>query len=235
MALGALSALNINSIIPENLQKAKILVLDSGGAAKGSGIEVLFNPAQYEIADSGKYTEQKNSWRDNPILNYAGGNTSTLDMDLFFDTGPVLTSSILTSSKATDVSKKVQEFTNLVYIDPDMHAPPKVKFVWGSLSFLGVVTAVKSTYTKFTEAGMPIQARIHISLRSAPEAKDKRKSPFQSPDRTKCRVVREDYTIWDIARNEYGDISKWKLIARANGITNPLDIPPGTMLKVPAL
>lgn len=234
MALGALDALNFNSMIPEKLHKAKIQVLNSRGAVKDS-IEVLFNPAQYEIVDSANYTPQRNSWRDNPLLSYAGGISATLNMDLFFDTGPVLTSSVITGSKATDVSKKVRKFADLVYINGKEHAPPRVKFVWGSLSFLGVITQVKSSYTKFTESGMPIQARVHISFCSAPEENAKRKSPFESPDRTKCRVVREDYSIWDIARNEYGDVSKWKIIARANGISNPLDIPPGTMLKVPAL
>lgn len=229
-----LGALSMNSILPEKLKKAKIEVLGSRGN-KEKEIEVLFNPSQYMLTDSAEYSEQINSWRDSPLLSYSGGKASTLSMELFFDTGPVLTTSIITSQKATDVSKKVKQFIDLVYIKGDLHEPPQVKFVWGSLSFKGVITEIKSTYTKFTESGMPIQAKIKVTFKAATDKNQKRKSPFESPDRTKCRMVRADFTIWDIAQKEYGDVSKWKVIAKANGIANPLDIPPGTVLKVPAL
>ena len=220
-AASAFGALSISSVMPDKLKKANI--------------EVLFNPAQYKLSDSAMYSEQEATWKDSPLLNYKGGRASTLSMELFFDTGPVLTTSVVTSTKASDVAKKVRKFTELVYIQGSQHAPPKVKFVWGSLSFLGVVTKIDSTYTKFTEDGMPIQAKVSVSFKAVPGKNQKRKSPFESPDRTKCRTVREDFSIWDIAQNEYGDMSKWKVIARANNISNPLNIPPGTVLKVPAL
>ena len=234
MALGALSALNLGSILPEKLKKAKIEVLDKNFNVTDE-IEVLFNPAQYVITDSAKYREKGNTQTDSPVVSYHGGRSADLSMDLFFDTGPTLTTTIITSAKATDVSEKVKKFTKLVYIEGKHHAPPKVKFVWGSLSFLGVVTKIQSTYTKFTEAGKPIQARVHVDFKSTPDKNHKRKEPFESPDRTKCRIVREDWSIWDIAYSEYGDPSKWKVIAEANGISNPLSITPGTMLKIPAL
>lgn len=220
--------------MPEKLKKAKIEVLGSNGK-KTEEVEVLFNPSQYVLTDAANYLEKESPSKDSPFLNYRGGKPSTLSMDLFFDTSPVLSTSLTASKKAEDVSKRVKQFTDLVYIKGNQHAPPKVKFVWGSLSFYGVVVKVDSTYTKFTEDGMPIQARLKVSFKSVPDKNQKRKSPFESPDRTKCRTVREDYTIWDIAQNEYGDVSKWKIIANANQISNPLDIPPGTVLKIPAL
>ena len=231
---GALSALSINSLLPEKLKKAKVQVLGSSGR-KEKEIEVLFNPSQYVLTDSAAYAEQSSTWKDSPFLNYKGGRASTLNMELFFDTSSVLTTTVITSEKATDVSKKVREFTELVYIKGDQHAPPRVKFIWGSLSFYGVVLHLRSTYTKFTEAGMPVQAKVQVSFKAVADENDKRKSPFESPDRTKCRTIREDLSIWDIARNEYGDVTKWKVIAQANQIANPLNIPPGTVLRVPAL
>lgn len=234
MASSMLSALNINSILPEKLKKAKIEVLGSNGK-KLDEIEVLFNPSQYMLTDAADYAEQEAPGKDSPLLNYKGGKSSSLSMELFFDTSAVLTPSLFASAKARDVSKEVKKFTELVYIRGSLHAPPKVKFVWGSLSFYGVVVKIDSTYTKFTEEGMPVQAKLKVEFKSVPNKNQKRKSPFESPDRTKCRTVREDFSIWDIAQNEYGDVSKWKVIARANGISNPLDIPPGTVLEIPAL
>lgn len=234
MAFGALSALNMNSVLPEKLKKAKIEVLGSNGR-KTEEVEVLFNPSQYELTDAAEYEDSEATRKDCPTMNYKRGLPSTLSMELFFDTSAVLTTSVFTSAKAKDVSKEVKKFTELVYVKGNLHAPPQVKFVWGSLSFLGVVTKINSTYTKFTEEGMPVQAKLKVQFLQIPRVGQEKKSPFESPDRTKHRTVREDFTIWDIANNEYGDASKWKIIAKANEIANPLNIPPGTVLKVPAL
>lgn len=233
--MNELSALNLDSQLPE-IKKAKIEVLDSNGKSIGEDIEVLFNPNQYTLIESIKYKSTPSKTSDTPILEYAGGNNPKLSMELFLDTGSVLTASGEGSTEATDVSTKVKEFEELIYINGEIHSPPIVKFVWGSLSFQGVVTELKSTFIKFTESGMPIRAKLSISLMAYYGPKGgNRKSPFESPDRTKCRMVREDYSIWDMAKSEYGDISKWKVIARANNISNPLEIPPGTIVKIPAL
>lgn len=235
MASSAIGALNMNSVLLEKLKKAKIEVLGENDR-KTDEVEVLFNPSQYMLTDSADYKEQgPTSWKDSPILTYNGGRASTLSMELFFDTGAVLTTSLFTSKKARDVSKEVKKFTELVYIQGSLHAPPKVRFVWGSLSFYGVVTKIDSTYTMFTEEGMPVQAKVKVEFKSMPNKNQKRRSPFESPDRTKHRTVREDFTIWDMAKNEYGDVSKWKIIAEANKIADPLDILPGTVLQIPAL
>ena len=60
-------------------------------------------------------------------------------------------------------------------------------------------------------------------------------SPLLSPDRTKARTMTEDNNIWNIAEKEYGDVREWRRIAEANNIMNPLDIPVGTVLKVPSI
>lgn len=219
-----------------DIKKAKIEILDLNGNKIDEDIEVLFNPAQYTLTESSSYSTKINSTSHEPTVMFKGGKASTLSMELFFDTGPVLTASGKDNKSATDVSRKVRQFEELVYINGEIHSPPIVKFVWGSLSFKGVVTQMKSTFTKFTENGMPIQAKVSLDLMSYHKKGDsKRKSPFESPDRTKCRMIREDYSIWDMAKSEYGDMSKWKVIARANNISNPLEIPPGTIVKVPAL
>lgn len=219
-----------------DIKKAKIEILDLDGNKIDEDIEVLFNPSQYTRSDSPRYSRNKSMGSKSSKRMYQGGNASTLDMELFFDTGPVLHASGKGNKAATDVSKKVEKFQELVRIKGEMHAPPIVKFIWGSLSFQGVVTQLRSTFTKFTESGMPIQAKLSLSLRAYNEQEsEKRKSPLESPDRTKCRTIREDYSIWDMAKSEYGDMSKWKVIAKANNIANPLEVLPGTVVKIPAL
>lgn len=233
--LDRFAQLQFNSGLPD-IKKAKIEILDLNGNKIDEDIEVLFNPAQYTLSDSPQYSRKKRKKSKASASMYTGGNDSTLDMELFFDTGPVINASGKNNKTATDVSDKVKKFQQLVRIKGEMHSPPIVKFIWGSLSFKGTVTQLKSTFTKFTESGMPIQAKLSLSLKAYREQEnEKRKSPFESPDRTKCRTIREDYSIWDMAQNEYGDMAKWKVIARANDISNPLDILPGTIVKIPAL
>ena len=234
-AIDRLTMLQFDSGLPD-IKKAKIEILDLDGNKIDEDIEVLFNPAQYTLNDTTRYSESEGVGARASAPMYEGRNASTLSMELFFDTGPVMNASGKNNKAATDVSEKVKKFQELVNIKGEMHSPPIVKFIWGSLSFKGIVTQLSSTFTKFTESGMPIQAKLSLSLTSySDQENEKRKSPFESPDRTKCRTVREDYSIWDMAKSEYGDMSKWKVIARANNIPNPLEVIPGTIVKIPAL
>lgn len=234
-ALDEWKQLNLDSQVPE-IKKAKIEILDSEGNTAGKDIVVLFNPAEYTLTESSSYSSNSGPSSDAPTVMYSGGKAAALSMELFFDTSAVPAASGKSSTEATDVTDKIKEFEELVYIKGELHSPPIIRFIWGSLSFKGVVTELKSTFTKFTESGMPIQAKVSISMMSYSEQKEeKQKSPPESPDRTKCRTVREDYSIWDMAKSEYRDMSKWKVIARANNISNPLEVPPGTIVRIPAL
>ena len=233
--LDRFAMLQFDSGLPD-IKKAKIEILDLEGNKIDEDIEVLFNPSQYTLSDSPRYSRSRGVGSKSSASMYKGGDASTLDMELFFDTGPVINASGKNNKTATDVSAKVKKFHELVNIKGEMHSPPIVKFIWGSLSFKGIVTQLKSTFTKFTESGMPIQAKLSLSLKAYSEQNnEKRKSPFESPDSTKCRTIREDYSIWDMAKSEYGDMAKWKVIARANNISNPLEVLPGTVVKIPAL
>lgn len=65
-----------------------------------------------------------------------------------------------------------------------------------------------------------------------------KKSEGQQPDSTgesdlKTRVVEEGDTLWDIAAEEYGDPTKWPVIADANDIDNPRNLEVGTTLVIP--
>ncbi|MBI2911508.1 MAG: LysM peptidoglycan-binding domain-containing protein, partial [Chloroflexi bacterium] len=51
----------------------------------------------------------------------------------------------------------------------------------------------------------------------------------------KMRVVREGDTIDWIAHDEYGDPARWRHIAEANNLSNPMDLPAGQVLAIPPL
>ena len=203
-------------------------------------VEVLFNPSEYQLTDGASYSEKKIPGLDGPILQYISGDATELSLNLFLDTYvPPAASSLIsfgTPKESTDVSNITKQIADATSIDGSMHRPPKVTFRWGSLNFEGVVTKMNHTYTMFTESGMPVRAKVSLTFKSLISPQDtKRKSPFESPDRTKYRTLRQGTGLWDIANMEYGDPDMWKVIARENGILNPLDVRPGQVVKLPAL
>lgn len=231
------------------LTKAKLIIEKEIGS---DTIDVLFNPTEYRLSDGATYSEKKVPGLDGPILQYINGETTELSVSLFLNTyvaqgGFSLTSTVTSavtsmiglggdSSGSSDVSAITKKIADTTSIDGSLHRPPKVTFQWGSLNFTGVITKVDHTYTMFTESGMPVRAKVNLTFKSVISPGDsKRKSPFESPDRTKYRIVKEGIQLWDLAAAEYGDPGMWKVIAEANGLMNPLDIKPGQIIKLPAI
>lgn len=198
-------------------------------------LEVMFNPESYNLSFSAAYSEKKVAGLDGPISQYVAGESQTLDMTLYFNTYkmPTLTSP---HESGTDVTKLTRKLAALVFIKGSLHRPPKVTFRWGGLNFTGVITSVKQTYTMFLSDGMPVRAKVDLTFKSLLDVKtSKMVSPFESPDRTKVRTLRDGDSLWNFAWEEYGDAEQWRVIAAANGIMNPLDIETGQRIKLPAL
>ncbi len=200
-----------------------------------------FNPDELSISTQGHFSTQERTGNDKPIIQYLGGTSSTVNLNLFFDTsasyevGENMDKPV--RKEADDVTKYTNVLMDLVSIEGKLHRPPKVTFKWGSLSLTGYVNDVKVNYTMFEMGGKPVRAQVGLTL-MAPnviELDSKEASPPESPDRTKCIVMTEDSSLWSIANQEYGDSAYWREIAKANGIMNPLNVPVGTYLKVPAL
>lgn len=221
------------------LTKAKLEIEKEVGK---SVIDVLFNPSEYQLTDGANYSEKKVPGLDGPIIQYVSGEATELSLSLFLDTYvPKKPKSLFSfgsgnSDSSTDVSDITKKIADATSIDGSLHRPPKVTFKWGSLKFEGVVTKFNHTYTMFTESGMPVRAKVSLTFKSLISPNDiRKKSPFESPDRTKYRTIRQGVGLWDIANMEYGDPDMWKVIARANGIMNPLDVKPGQVVKLPAI
>lgn len=198
----------------------------------GKKLHVQFNPEQFKITRSAEYSSSQQ--KEQPYVEFSGIVLPQLEISFFFDTSGITELSGVGSTIESDVTVLTNEFSNLVNVKANLHRPEIVKFVWGSICFPGVVKQVSVTYTMFNKGGMPVRAMVSASLMGVPEAVTS-KIPLESPDRTKSRVVSDQTSIWGMAGAEYADISKWREIARANGIMDPFDIPAGTVLKVPAL
>ena len=210
------------------MEKAKLVLTGEGAPTT---IPVLFNPEQYNISRSVNYAQVFVPGLDNPILQFISGKQTTLNLTLFFDTQ----NDYIPSGTQQDVRKLTVPIMRALQIDGKIHSPPTAAFNWGSFSFKGVITDAKQSFTMFLPNGKPVRSKMDITFVYAGDPSDKKSSPFESPDRTKVRVLEQDGALWRLAYTEYGDASLWRFIADANKIYNPLRCKAGQMLKIPPL
>lgn len=189
-------------------------------------IPVMFNPPEYQLQVTNQFAEVGIPGLGSSLLQFVKGSAQTLTMELFFDT--------------TDDGVDVRVFTalilNLTSLNSETHAPPRLLFVWGSLVFPCVLESVTQKFDYFNALGMPLRARLSVTLKGNDTLQDLLGGiQLLSADRTKQWLFKEGDTLQKIAAQEYGDSRQWRPIATANNIDNPLTIPTGRSLKIPAL
>jgi len=231
------------------LLKAQIQRYNADGTPDGAPFKVQFNPTEYTLTKGAQIAEIPIPGLDQPILQFVRGQTETMSLDLFFDTtedgmGP----------GATPVTKRTDQFYQLIKINKDTHAPPILRFTWGQEGFAGanftgvwstqarsdgfqcVVESVKQRFTLFSSEGIPLRAVLTVSLREYYSLKEQvDRIRFSSPDHTHSHVVQRGDTLARIAADKYNDPTQWRAIASNNGIADPLELKPGTVLEAPPI
>jgi nucleoid-associated protein YgaU len=97
-----------------------------------------------------------------------------------------------------------------------------------------VAQRLSITYNLFDVAGRPARATARLTLRQhTPAARQILEQKKGSPDRENVATVRDGDTLPAIAFREYRDAGKWRAIALANHLADPLDLAPGQALRVP--
>lgn len=198
-------------------------------------IPVMFNPPEYTIAKGAQFAEIAIPGIDAPVIQFIRGQTRTLSLELFFD-GTRLGSS---ATRAGDVRLLLEPVAQLGRIQPNTHAPPRIRFIWGvGLSFRGVVDNVQQKFTLFSPAGVPVRATATLSVKEYKTLEEQLKElNLQSADHTKRRVVKRGDNLSRIAFEEYGDATKWRYIAERNTevLPDPRRLVPGVTLEIPAI
>jgi hypothetical protein len=217
------------------LLKAVIQVIE--GSKAGLILPVMFNPAEYVIERANSYKSTPVPGLGSPLIQFINGDAATLSMDLFVDdfTDGVLTpdSGILAGPPMPAVVR-IEAITALLNIDRQLHAPPPVRFLWGSLRFDAVLEKVGRKVTMFHSTGIPARATLSVTFREYRRLADQLDDPRrESSDKTKRRPITGAETVWSIADREYGDVRGWRLIADASGVDDPRDLRPGDWVKVP--
>ena len=200
----------------------------------GKEIPVQFNPSEYQISNGVQYSEKTAPGFDGAISQFVSGSNATLTLTLYFDT--YVPPSLQQPESGTDVTKLTKRIVSLTHIDGTLHRPPRIVFAWGSIHFPGMITDVKESYTMFLSDGMPVRAKLDVTIKEFFDISiEKRKSPFESPDRTKYRRVKQGEQLWNYAYEEYGNPNEWRRIAKENRLKHPMEIRSGQLLRIPAV
>jgi len=229
------------------IAKALLQRLDRSSAVIDQ-IPVEFNPTELTFNKSAQHAEISIPGLDAPILQFVRGQSETLALELFFDT-----TDQGMGNGAVPVTTLTDQFYKLIKIDRSTHAPPVCRFVWAGRGFPGagmtgshstqnrehfqcVVESVRQRFTLFSPEGVPLRATLSVSLKEfRPLHEQLDQIRFESPDHTHVHVVQRGDTLTAIAARLYDDPAPWRAIAVHNGIDDPLELEPGTILEAPPL
>jgi nucleoid-associated protein YgaU len=201
----------------------------------GEKIECMFNPAELTISKSNSWQGGEAKGKNAPELRFQSGQSATLTLSLTFD-------STKDGNPVTDYTTKLLNLMkvnqNLAGADPSRNKarPPWVEFHWGGTkSFKSIVERVNIRFTYFASSGKPLRCKADLSLK---QWKDEDELPLQNPTSSTPTLhtvhhLRPGETLDRVAAAHYGDATRWRQIAEANGILDPLQLPKGAQLAIP--
>lgn len=199
----------------------------------------LFNPSEYTFTKTNQWETKPLTGKNLPSPHFKGGDIMSMKFQLFFDTY------VGEESAMKDVREYTNKLLKLMAINPntkkvDPHAkkgrPPIVTFHWGNYwSFKGVIKSCSLKFTLFTAQGKPVRATADIELQQAEEeGMQPKQNPTSGGEQVRASyLVQPGDTLDLIAYREYGDATKWRPLALANGLENPRALRAGQRLLVP--
>jgi hypothetical protein len=201
------------------------------GAALDS-IPFQFNPKELSIQKSAKWERKPaRPSRTAGPPEFTGADPCKLTVEVFFDA---------TAKDSGGVVAAVEKLfacciPTLKTVGTKKALPPLVIFHWGqTTSFPGFITQVGAKYTLFSSDGTPIRATCSVSMEEMPPATQKQNPTSGSIAAHRAHVVIAGDSLASLAYDEYGDATMWRALAIFNGIDDPLRVPDGTSVLLPA-
>jgi hypothetical protein len=217
------------------IERAKIYELDTSGTKIDPAIDVCFNPKEYQF-DKALSWESSKAHEDAPTPEFKTPSAMTLTVTLQFDT---YEERISVRDKYVRKLEKLCLMKGSAKDDKDVknHAPPRVMFCWGKMTFRGVIQSLGQKYTMFLADGTPVRAEVALKIQQVET------DPTQVDSSTTTITAKQNkqYTVKDgdrldlIASDQLQDASRWTEIADLNSIDNPFDLSAwvGQSLQIP--
>ncbi len=221
----------------EKLTITPIIIKSKGQEQRLPPIAVLFNPESYTISKTVNWTKTTSNQFNAPLSSFGGGDSRQLSLKLLFDVSLPI-SQQGRSRVLADVRQESNKIVALTRIERDEQHPRVCEVAWGNapvgsdFPFLGVITSLTQEFTQFSRSGKPIRATLNVTFTEYlnPEL-DKRKT---DPELT-TQVIRGGVKLDSMAADVYHDPKRWRVIAEANGIDDPRQLPVGRRLVIPDL
>ncbi|MFJ9712657.1 LysM peptidoglycan-binding domain-containing protein [Streptomyces sp. NPDC101234] len=198
-------------------------------------VEFQFNPSQLELSRSASWYAQRAVGFDRGAQQeFSGADPASLSVEVFLDASA--------SPASPQVRKKVEQLLSCCEVDPqslptNRPSPPWVRFSWGGFStvqFTAYVESVSAAYSLFSPTGEPLRATCRLSLKEIPTpVKGQNPTSGALSARRVHQVVVGD-TLPGLAWREYGNATRWRVIAEANDIDDPMRLRPGSELLLPS-
>jgi hypothetical protein len=211
--------------IPQGFQRAKLEIAGSGE------IECAFNPQSYSVSKTNVWNFKPSTGVDLPSGEFGGGLPQRTAISLLLDVsllGP--------DGSVKDAADKLFKMMEAGGGGGGGGAPPKVTFRWGSVSLPeSVPVSLTVQYILFHPTGEPIRATVDLELAQSKKA-DKGQNPTtRGVGGLRTHRIHDGDSLYSLAYEAYGDATRWRAIAEANGIDDPLSVRRGADLTIPRL
>jgi nucleoid-associated protein YgaU len=165
----------------------------------------------------------------------------TLSLKLLFDTSE---ESLEGGANSRDVREQTADLWAMMRVDTEnveqrtgKGDPPHVFFRWARFEFEAVITKMTEKITYFSQDGTALRSVVDVTFQQVvdEEAYERQNPTSGGGVAPRTRIIRAGDRLDLIAWEEYGDSTKWRRIARDNGILDPLRLPIGKAVTIPPL
>jgi hypothetical protein len=209
--------------VPQGFQNAKLQI------EGGDTIQCAFNPESYQVSKTNIWTYKPNQSKDYPKPEFGGGLPMVYSVRLLLDV----------SLQAPDQSVKDQANALMKAMHGNGQPPKFITFSWGATQLpKAAPLSISIQYALFHPNGDPVRAFVDLELAQA----DDTSPPGQAQNPTtrgtaglRSHIVQDGDSLHSIAYESYGDPTRWRTIAEANEIDDPLRLRRGVSLAIPRL
>jgi len=195
-----------------------------------------YNPGSLSIKKGVEWENVDGNQKDVQAKQFKNGNAKTVGIkDVLFDTTSIGNMSVYTNYiQALESMLMVRTFKTKK--GKEVKRPPFITLKWGKSPyfFTCILKELDYEFTMFNKEGIPIRAKVELSFEEVVTQSSK-KQAVKNQTKAKTYIVKTGDTLHGIANSQYKNPNKWKVIATANGIDDPMYIPAGTKLTLPVL
>lgn len=148
------------------LQKAIIAELD--GDREKDSFPVQFNPTTLRLSLTNQVEGGETQGKQ--VRQHIGASSTTLSMDLIFDTADEGTTENPRSVR--EKTKRLERFLVARGEGQQENAPPRIRFTWGDLIVEGVVESMTIDFEHFAANGVPLRAKVPLSIKGQDREKE---------------------------------------------------------------